>query len=142
MIEPNQLVEVNGITFSHDDIYRVVDDFYTRIQSDPILQVPFKSVHDWPDHIRNLTHFWWMRFGGKPYLFHAYNPAAKHFYAGFNRDLLKRWLDLFHQTLQTQLAPEQVMLWKLISERMGESLNAKNERLTTEHSRTGLGPRR
>lgn len=126
-------VNVNGVHFTLDDLYRVIDDFYTRIQNDPILQVPFRSVVDWPEHIQKLTHFWWVRFGGRPYLFNHYNPVAKHFFAGFNRDLLTRWLFIFHETLQTHLTPEQASLWKLISERMGESLFVRNELFKKEY---------
>lgn len=122
-----KVVNVNGVIFSRQDIFRVVDDFYTRIQQDPILQVPFRSVVDWPEHIHRLTDFWWVRFGGKPSVFNSYNPVAKHFFAGFNQDLLTRWLAIFHQTLQDQLTPEQANLWKLLSERMGETLFIKNE---------------
>ncbi len=122
-----EILNVNGVSFSHGDIFHVVNDFYTRIQNDPVLQVPFKSVGDWPEHIQRLTHFWWIRFGGKPYLPGPYNPVLKHFFAGFNQELLSRWLSIFHETLQTHLTPEQVTLWKLVSERMGEALSMKNE---------------
>jgi hemoglobin len=122
-------VEVNQVSFSHEDISNVVDEFYSRIQADPTLKEPFKSVGDWPEHIRKLTHFWWIRFGGKPYIFHNYNPVAKHFSAGFNRELLKRWLSIFNDTLRTQLTLEQAALWTSIAERMGEALFVKNELL-------------
>lgn len=128
-----ETVNVNGVAFSHGDMFRVVDDFYTRIQQDPLLQVPFRSVHDWPEHIRRLTHFWWIRFGGRPYLFSQYNPVLKHFFAGFNQELLARWLELFHQTLQQHLSQEQCALWTLISERMGQSLTMKNELFRQEY---------
>lgn len=126
---PETEIRINGVAFTHQNMFDVVDDFYTRIQNDPVLQIPFKSVHDWPEHIARLTHFWWTRFGGKAYMFAEYNPPLKHFYAGFNDELLKRWLRLFHETLKTHLSPEQVSLWKLISERMGDSLSMKNEYL-------------
>lgn len=126
-------VIVNGISYTHGDIFRVVDDFYGRIQRDPLLQVPFRSVADWPEHIQRLTHFWWVRFGGKPYLFNSYNPVAKHFFAGFNRELLTRWLLIFKETLQVNLTSEQATLWKLISERMGEALLMKNENFRSEY---------
>jgi hemoglobin len=95
--------------------------------------VPFKSVGDWPEHIQRLTHFWWVRFGGRPYLFNYYNPVAKHFFAGFNRELLTRWLFIFHETLQAHLTPKQATLWKVISERMGEALFIKNELFKMDH---------
>lgn len=96
-------------------------------------KVPFKSVGDWPEHIQKLTHFWWVRFGGKPYLFNYYNPVPKHFFAGFNRDLLTRWLFIFQETLQSHLTSEQAALWRLVSERMGEGLSMKNEIFRREY---------
>jgi hemoglobin len=126
-------VDVNGVIFKHEDIFRVVDDFYSRIQQDHLLQVPFKSVGDWPEHIERLTHFWWTRFGGDPYLFNQYNPVAKHFFAGFNRELLTRWLFIFHDTLKANLSAEQAALWTAISKRMGEALFMKNESFRREY---------
>ena len=123
----NELIEVNGVLFSYKDIFSVINDFYGRIQTDPILQAPFKSVEDWPEHIKNITHFWWVKFGGRSYMFNQYDPVPKHFFAGFNRDLLSRWLFIFHQTLNTHLTQEQVALWTLISTRMGEGLVIKND---------------
>lgn len=130
---PNETLDVHGVIFSHQDLFDVVDDFYTRIQKDDLLSIPFQSVHDWPEHIERLTHFWWIRFGGRPYLISDYNPVLKHFFAGFNETLLKRWLSLFHQTLSDHLSPEQVQMWSMISSRMGQALNMKNEMFKQHH---------
>lgn len=118
---------VHHIPFTHKDIFTVVNDFYHRVQTDPLLQVPFKSVHNWPEHIQRITHFWWIRFGGTPYMSAEYNPVLKHFFAGFNAEFLERWLQLFHATLHTHLNDQQRELWALISVRMGHSLSIKNE---------------
>ena len=125
--DENEIIQVNGIPFSHGAIFKVIDDFYTRIQLDLVLQVPFRSVEDWPHHIERLTHFWWTRFGGRAYLFNDYNPVPKHFFAGFNRELLTRWLQIFHDTIHGHLNSDQSKLWKLVSERMGEALFMRNE---------------
>lgn len=122
-----KVVCIDGVTFSHKDLLVVIDDFYSRIQLDPILSIPFRSVGDWPEHIERLTHFWWVRFGGKPYQFGHYSPVTKHFFAGFNRALLARWLHIFDQTLQTHLTKEQSNLWKKVADQMGEALAIKNE---------------
>ncbi len=135
----NELISVSGVHFRHRDVFNVVDDFYTRIQLDPILKVPFESVGDWPEHIQRLTHFWWVRFGGRPYLFNHYNPVTKHFFAGFNRELLTRWLAIFHDTLQSNLKPDQIKIWKLISERLGDGLFMKNELFRREYESRKLG---
>lgn len=122
-------VHVNGVEFTHQEIQSVVDDFYGQVANDPLLSVPFQSVHDWPDHIQRLTHFWWTRFGGRPYMNVSYNPPLKHFHAGFNQEFLTRWLELFHATLAKHLKEPQSKLWALISSRMGEGLSMKNEML-------------
>ena len=116
-----------GVSFYHEDIHSVVDAFYRKVEKDPLLREPFHSVHDWPEHIKKLTHFWWMRLGGEPYMFAQYNPVAKHFFAGFNRLFLTRWLELFHETIDDKLNPEQADLWKSLSSQMGEGLFMGNE---------------
>lgn len=132
----SECITIQGISFSHGDIFRVVDDFYTRVQNDDLLKIPFASVHDWPEHIQRLTHFWWIRFGGRPYMFSMYNPVAKHFHAGFNGEFLTRWLSLFHDTLKTHLNESQAALWATVSERMGESLSVRNEMYREEMSKS------
>lgn len=124
---PDTPIKVSNVVFTHQDFFAVIDTFYKKVAVDPMLKVPFSSVHDWPEHIERLTHFWWIRFGGEPYMFTFYNPIEKHFFAGFNPEFLKHWLHLFHETLNEHLNPDQVRLWKTISERMGESLNERNE---------------
>lgn len=136
---PQEQIVVNGVSFSHKNIFDVVDDFYTRIQHDPILQTPFQSVSDWPEHINKLTHFWWIRLGGRPYLATDYNPVLKHYLAGFNSTLLQRWLQLFHATITDHLSMEQVNLWKSLSERIGEVLTIKNDVLKNEYEKRNLG---
>lgn len=134
-ISDSSTVQVNDVVFSHKDISTVVNAFYQKVEHDPILKVPFQSVHDWPDHIKRLAHFWWIRFGGKPYMFSHYNPVTKHYFAGFNQTFLKHWLKLFHQTLNEKLSPQQAMTWKTISEHMGKGLSARNEYFKKEYER-------
>lgn len=136
----NASVVPNGVRFEFDDIYRVVDRFYRQVAEDELLKVPFKSVHDWPEHIDRLTNFWWMKFGGQPYLFAQYNPVGKHYFAGFNQELLARWLQLFHSVVDHELKPEQAALWKLVSQRMGHALTIKNELFTEEMKKRSESP--
>ncbi len=126
---PETELIVNGVRFEHHEIESVVRDFYSRVQKDPILSEPFRSVQNWPQHLQRLTHFWWIRFGGKPYLQTNYNPVLKHFQSGFNRDLLARWLSIFQQTLQDHLQADQIALWSTATQMMGQGMAAKNEAL-------------
>ncbi len=125
--KPEETVSFNDVTFSFKDIYDVVDRFYTKVQHDELLKVPFSSVHDWPHHIDHLSHFWWVRLGGEAYIDARYNPPLKHFKAGFNEKLLARWLELFYETLKENLNSEQAHLWAITAQRMGQALNMKNE---------------
>jgi hemoglobin len=139
--EPTQEILVNGVSFTHADIGKVVDAFYRRVADDPVLKVPFSSVHDWPAHVARMTHFWWIRFGGAPYLMAQYNPVEKHFFAGFNADFLKRWLSLFRETVTANLRDDQSQFWALVTERMGHSLTIKNELYRSEYGPEGRQPR-
>lgn len=128
--DSQETITVNQVTFSKKDIYRVVDSFYSKIQDHPNLKIPFASVHNWPEHIDKLTHFWWTRLGGEPYMDVDYNPILKHYQSGFTEALLSQWLELFHSVLNENLNTEQTKLWKLISEKMGSALSMKNKMYT------------
>lgn len=141
----NESVALNGIEFYHRDIAAVVDTFYRRVEHDPVLKVPFDSVLDWPEHIERMTHFWWTKFGGFPYLDTYYDPVTKHYRAGFNTAFLARWLGLFHEVLRETLSSEQAELWEIISIRMGQGLTMKNDMykrsVENEQRTAGLGPK-
>jgi hypothetical protein len=68
-----------------------------------------------------------------PYRFSEYNPVVKHFFAGFNRELLARWISIFEDTLKTHLQAEQCQLWSMLVHRMGNALAAKNEYYAMEY---------
>lgn len=125
--KPDDLVLFEGVEFYFADIFRVVDQFYKQVAVDPDLKYPFQNVKDWPEHIDHLTHFWWMRLGGKPYLDISYQPVQKHAMSGFNRDLLKVWLNLFYKTLNAQLNQHQTEIWIELARRIGGFLAAKND---------------
>jgi hemoglobin len=130
---PDEQISLNRISFSHEDIRKVVDRFYRQVAVDTVLAVPFRSVENWPEHIDRMTHFWWTRFGGFGYLDTSYNPVEKHFAANFNLAFLSRWLTLFQSTLEATLSPEQAQLWGIAAERIGQSLSIKNDYYKREH---------
>lgn len=126
-MDDNESLEVAGVTFRHGDIHRVVSEFYAKVPADDLLKDPFRSVHDWPEHINRLTHFWWTRFGGRPYMLAQYAPVPKHYFAGFSDVLLQRWLELFKATLDAHATPEQKALWSSAVDRMGQAFLVKNQ---------------
>ncbi|MGH1468580.1 MAG: group III truncated hemoglobin [Bdellovibrionales bacterium] len=120
-------VTLEETSFTLLDINKVINDFYSSVSKDPLLSVPFSSVTDWPHHIDNLTHFWWIKFGGARYSDARYNPPMKHFKAGFSQEFLTRWLELFKVSLDKNLTPKQADTWFGMSQRMGQFLLQKNE---------------
>lgn len=132
---PDDFLEVRSIRFTFQDIFTVVDSFYQEVAKDPLLKIPFQSVQDWPHHIDNLTHFWWTRFGGRPYLETSYNPVGKHYEAGFNDAFLERWLTLFKGILNQKLSSEQSDIWEAITISMGTALSKNNELMKQKYFR-------
>lgn len=131
----SEVIEFDSLTYTFQDVRAVVDEFYKRVQNDPLLRVPFSSVHDWPHHIERLTHFWWTLFGGKPYMQTSYSPAEKHFMAGFNDAFLSRWLNLFQSTVNDLLTENKAQAWLELATRMGVALKSKNEFLKQHANR-------
>lgn len=125
--EPLALVTPANTPFTYTDLFNVVHEFYGRVQEDELLKVPFASVHDWPEHVERLTHFWWIKFGGEPYMMTYYNPVLKHYYAGFNETFLERWIQLFSEVAEKNLNEAQASLWMKIVKQMGYALTMKNE---------------
>lgn len=125
--DKNECLDVHSVKFSFQDINNVVNLFYSRVQIDDHLHGPFGVVDDWPYHIDKLTHFWWFRFGGRPYMDVQYNPVEKHFETGFSGPLLEVWLNLFKDVLDETLTPEQSQLWYQFAVGIGANLNRNNE---------------
>lgn len=131
----DDFVEVSSIKFSHDDIHLVVKSFYGMVAKDRYLQAPFNVVEDWPYHVEKLTHFWWIRFGGRPYFDLKYDPVQKHYETGFSEELLDIWLTIFKEVLQETLTPPQAQLWSIIAQTMGDALNSNNELMKLKYGK-------
>ena len=118
----------------HEHIKNVVEAFYSAVRKHPTLSWPFTRVTNWPEHLSHLSHFWWVTLGGKRYLDHRYNVPERHAAAGFTPELLNEWLDLFRQTVRSQLNAELAEAWLIHAERIGESLRSMHELEHTRHS--------
>ena len=123
----DESLDIHSLIFTFGDINNVIKKFYAKVQEDDHLHGPFSVVDDWPHHIDRLTHFWWIRFGGNPYMDVQYDPVQKHFETGFSLGLLEIWLDLFKETLNETLSPAQLELWSEFADRIGVALNRNNE---------------
>lgn len=129
-------LEINGIRYTHAEIQRVVEIFYAKVAGHRHLKIPFSTVHDWPYHIEKLTHFWWIRFGGRSYMDVQYNPVQKHFETGFSEEFLDMWLSLFKEVLTTTLTKEQAKLWYMVAESTGTALTRHNEFMKKQYGKS------
>lgn len=116
-------LNVKGTTFTFGDIQKVIDQFYERVETHRHLKIPFSSVEDWPSHKAKLAHFWWIRFGGDPYMDIEYNLIQKHYETGYNEEFLEMWLTLFKEVLTSNLNQDQAKLWQMFAEGIGNALN-------------------
>ena len=88
---------------SRDDIVRLVDRFYERVQADAILGPIFNDIArvDWAAHLPRMYDFWeavlfgTTQFKGNPLAVHR-SLAAR---APMNEVAFGRWVDLFHGTV-------------------------------------------
>lgn len=86
-----------------DEISKMVNTFYGQVREDPRLGPLFDDVAqvDWPTHLEKLTNFWSrillneFGYAGNPMRAHA----NVHLQSSFDHDHFRRWLTLFHATI-------------------------------------------
>lgn len=102
----------------------VVHAFYARVRQDPLLAPIFATkIEDkaWPNHLDHIIDFWSSiflktgRFSG--------NPMRKHLTIdGLTPAHFTRWLDLFQETAEAVLLPEQSQTMHAMAQRIAQSL--------------------
>ena len=108
---------------SEADIRALVHGFYGRIRADAVLGSIFgREIDDadWPRHLQTMCDFWSStvlrtdRYGGRPLSPHLRMPdlSTEHF---------ARWLTLFRETAEAELAPEAAAHFILLAERIAQS---------------------
>ena len=83
-----------------DFIDRLVEQFYTKVRSDPVLGAIFSArIADWSPHLAHMKQFWGAillgdaQFRGNPMAKHVAIPEIEAFH-------FKRWLVLLRATLR------------------------------------------
>jgi hemoglobin len=105
-------------------ISAVVDAFYAKVRTDPLLGPVFNSAiapQDWPQHIALIADFWSSmllgsgRYGGR--------PMPKHLRLAdvVNDAHFERWLSLFKATVEELCEPQIAALFVDRAERVGQS---------------------
>jgi hemoglobin len=84
---------------SYEDIKKVIDEFYNRVQKDDLIGPVFleRIPGDWQLHLTIMYDFWYTvlfakaAYRGQPFIKHATLPIHKEHF--------DRWIALFHQTI-------------------------------------------
>jgi hemoglobin len=112
-------VEATGIDEAM--IARLVDGFYGRVRSDPLLGPIFGArIEDWEPHLATMRDFWsgvalmTGRYKGK--------PMQKHFPLPIERAHFDRWLTLFEETARALCPPAAAAFFVDRAHRIAESL--------------------
>lgn len=86
-----------------EDIIMLVDKFYEKVKSDPLLGPVFRHV-DWPTHLPIMYDFWSsMLLGDQTY---RGNPLQRHLHLAIERDHFSQWLALFKETVNENFEGE------------------------------------
>ena len=104
-----------------DDIVRLVDAFYDKVQADPVLGPVFNpAVHDWPEHKATLVKFWSsVALGTREY---RGNPMAMHRMHPIEDAHFGHWLALWQTTAREQLGEAKAGLMFAHAQRIARSL--------------------
>ena len=107
---------------THEEIDRVVTDFYAAVRQHPGLGPVFAAhVRDWPKHEAKISSFW----RNAILLERGYdgNPMQVHRDAGNVRPgMFDPWLGLFDSVLKRNLAPETAAQWSALAHRICQGM--------------------
>lgn len=104
-----------------EDIVRLVDAFYDKVQVDAVLGPVFNpAVHDWPQHKATLVQFWSsVALGAREY---RGNPMAMHRPHPITDAHFGHWLALWQATAREQLSEPQAHQVYALAQRIAQSL--------------------
>ena len=108
-----------GLT--REDVERLVDVFYDKVQADPILGPIFNpAVHDWREHKATLVKFWSsVALGTREY---RGNPMAAHRPHPIMDEHFGHWLALWRQTAHEVMGEAQAEAMYAYAQRIARSL--------------------
>lgn len=95
---------------THDWIFEVVNNFYSKARYDVLIGYHFRNIPDFDEHIPRIASFWDLQLTGKTQrnISHPFDVLNLHIKMGIHRGELGRWLLLFRQSLkeETEKHPE------------------------------------
>ena len=103
-----------------DEIGRLVDAFYAKVQVDPVIGPIFnEQVEDWPAHLALLKEFWAAVLLGAGSF--RGNPLETHLKMTLSGEHFERWLALFRETALELLPEERAEVFISKSRRIAET---------------------
>lgn len=113
---------MNNDIATREDIQRLVDTFYGKVQGDTLLGPVFSHVN-WPDHLPVMYNFWSsVLFGDQSY---RGNPLQKHFPLAIQAIHFHQWLKLFTETVDENFAGERAEEVKMRAQSIAEIFKAR-----------------
>ena len=111
----------NDIT-TREDVQILVDRFYEKVQTDPLLAPVFSHVN-WPHHLPIMYNFWSsMLLGDQSY---RGNPFAKHLPLPIQPAHFNQWLKLFRETVNENFSGEKAEEVKMRAESIAGVFQAR-----------------
>ena len=105
---------------TQEEIGRLVNAFYARVQVDPVIGPIFnEQVADWPAHLALLKEFWAAVLLGVG-TFRG-NPLETHLKMTLSGEHFERWLALFRETALELLPEERAEVFIAKSQRIAET---------------------
>ncbi len=103
-----------------DEIGRLVDAFYAKVQVDPVIGPIFnEQVEDWPAHLALLKEFWAAVLLGAGSF--RGNPLETHLKMTLSGEHFERWVALFRETALELLPEERAEVFISKSRRIAET---------------------
>jgi hemoglobin len=114
---------VHGVSsprVTQDEIGRLVDAFYAKVQGDAVIGPVFNAqVEDWPAHLALLKEFWAAVLLGVG-AFRG-NPLETHLRMTLTPEHFERWLALFRETALELMPEEKAEVFIAKSRRIAET---------------------
>ena len=110
-----------------ENIKLLVDDFYGKVREDELIGYIFDDVikDNWTEHLEKMYSFW------QTILLHEYTykgaPFPKHLKLPVEKAHFDRWLELFHETIDTYFEGEKAEELRMRSIKMAEMFMMKIE---------------
>lgn len=112
-----------AIRIDEADLERLIPRFYDRVRADDQLGAVFNDiVEDWPEHLDKLVAFWSSvmltsgRYKGNPMMAHMRHHSR------MTPELFVRWLALWAEVTDEELAPPAAAAMQAKAARIAESL--------------------